>query len=264
MRSWIVLHKEVGETPLVALERFRRAQQLDARTPLAYAGRLDPMASGKLLVLIGDECKRQDAYLGLDKEYEIEILVGVGSDTGDALGLVKPDNRPLVEDAHAIHRALTSEVGTFERAYPHYSSKTVNGVPLFLHALRGTLDEIAVPTHAETIHTAKVLSREHISTEDLRSRVEVYLSNVPRSSDPRKELGKDFRIEDVRASWEEVLTEEREYHIIHARIVCGSGVYMRTLAQRVGEKLGTSALALSIKRTRIGKYWHGLWIRSYA
>ena len=46
------------------------------------------MASGKLLILIGDECKNQKKYFGLDKEYEFEVLFGVESDTGDVLGLI--------------------------------------------------------------------------------------------------------------------------------------------------------------------------------
>ena len=50
-------------------------------------GRLDPLAEGVLLILIGDECKNKEKYLGLDKEYEVAIIFGISTDTGDALGL---------------------------------------------------------------------------------------------------------------------------------------------------------------------------------
>jgi tRNA U55 pseudouridine synthase TruB len=40
-----------------------------------------PMASGKLLVLLGEECKHQENYHSLDKEYEFSVLLGIGSDT---------------------------------------------------------------------------------------------------------------------------------------------------------------------------------------
>ena len=91
------IDKHVGETPLVALERFRLAQHIPFGTPLAYAGRLDPMASGKLLILIGDECKVQEKYHSLDKEYHVEVLLGVSSDSGDVLGLLSPCVQKLVK-----------------------------------------------------------------------------------------------------------------------------------------------------------------------
>ena len=84
----VFVNKQPGETPLEALARYRATRpDLVATTPMTYAGRLDPMASGTLLVLVGDECKNKDAYLGLDKEYEIEVLFGISTDTQDALGI---------------------------------------------------------------------------------------------------------------------------------------------------------------------------------
>ena len=86
MEKYIMLEKAVGETPLSCAEAFRSNHpELDG-VSMAYAGRLDPMASGKLLVLLGDECKNQTAYHGLDKEYEFSVLLGIGSDSHDVLG----------------------------------------------------------------------------------------------------------------------------------------------------------------------------------
>ena len=49
MRRYVIVEKAVGETPLEATERYRVRANIDTGTPLAYAGRLDPMASGQLL-----------------------------------------------------------------------------------------------------------------------------------------------------------------------------------------------------------------------
>ncbi|MCA9363758.1 hypothetical protein KC727_00880, partial [Candidatus Kaiserbacteria bacterium] len=87
MQRYATIEKRIGETPLEAAERLRVTLGLSADIPLAYAGRLDPMASGKLLVLIGDECKKQEQYHTLDKEYTFEVLFGVRSDTADVLGI---------------------------------------------------------------------------------------------------------------------------------------------------------------------------------
>lgn len=261
MRRYVVLGKKIGETPLMALSAWKEKHEAYKDVPASYAGRLDPMASGKLLVLLGDECKKQKKYIGLDKEYEVEILCGVASDTGDALGIVHAGDTVSECDEKKIRAVLACEVGKHEHAYPIFSSKTVDGKPLFLHALEGTLADITIPTHTEHIYTAKLLEFKKLSKADLQVRIENFLEKVPKTDEPSKMLGADFRIDAVRASWEKVLEEEREYGIARVRIVCGSGTYMRSLAGRMGEALGTGALALSIHRTKIGKYWNGFWIQ---
>lgn len=250
MELVVTTEKEIGETPLAALERFKREQPEYASLPGTYAGRLDPMAEGKLILLFGEECKNREKYLRLDKEYEVEILFSVGSDTGDVLGVV--DSGELVVGREGIREALQKEVGSFEREYPVFSSKTVNGKPLFLYALEGTHDAIEIPKHTERIDSIDLLSVEKISHTALSERITSLLARAPKSEEHSKALGADFRIKDVRSSWERVFEIEQEYTVAKIRVACGSGTYMRSLAQRIGEALGTKALALSIHRTKIG------------
>ena len=56
----LLFDKHLSETPLEALHRLRTEQPELQNTKLAYSGRLDPMASGLLLVLVGEECKQRD------------------------------------------------------------------------------------------------------------------------------------------------------------------------------------------------------------
>ena len=133
MRKRVLLDKRVGETPLQAIERWKEAHPRYAATGASYAGRLDPMASGKLLVLLGDECKRQQEYTKLDKVYDVEVLLDIGSDTGDVLGIVSSNDARTFPTGREVRAAFTEELGTHERPYPIYSSKTVDGKPLFLH-----------------------------------------------------------------------------------------------------------------------------------
>lgn len=251
MSKRIRIEKAVGQTPLEALQAWRVQHPTYADVPACYAGRLDPMASGTLLVLLGDECKRQKDYTKLDKEYDIEVLLDVVSDTGDILGIVSGSEQETVPTQTDLKAAYQREIGTHLRAYPVYSSKTVNGTPLFLHALRGTLDTIAIPTHDETIHSISYRGSCSLTNEELRERITSLLSLAPKSDEPSKKLGADFRIHAVRNSWTTVLLTPRSYTILKLRVRCGSGTYMRSLASRIGEALGTSALALSIHRRRI-------------
>jgi tRNA pseudouridine(55) synthase len=265
MRRFVVLEKKVGETPLEAVGIWKKTHPSYEHIPTSYAGRLDPMASGKLLVLIGEECKKQKEYTHLDKEYVVEVLLDVGSDTGDALGLTYDAHKESTFDAGVLRRALAQERGTHVRAYPVFSSKTVDGKPLFLHALEGALEKIVIPTHEEHIHSISHTYTDSLTSAQLESRIETYLSVVPVSKEPSKVFGADFRIEQVRRSWRSIFNRNagRTFTVLTFRVVCGKGTYMRTLAGRIGEALGTKGLALSIRRTKIGKYWNGLWVREF-
>jgi tRNA pseudouridine(55) synthase len=265
MKKRIVLDKEVGETPLMAIIKWKHAHPEYADVPASYAGRLDPMARGKLLVLLGDECKQQKRYTSLDKEYEIEILLDVGSDTGDALGLVTYAHKNSEVLLSRLGAILKREEGVHTRPYPAFSSKTVGGKPLFLHTLEGTLSEVEIPEHEERVYRIRLLGVSRILSRELRDQVGVFLAKVPTTTDPSKKLGADFRVTDVRQSWQTVFTEanERAFSIVSLRVSCGSGTYMRALAERIGTELGTRALARSISRTKIGKYWRGLWLKKF-
>lgn len=255
MKRFVILDKKIGQTPLEALTKWKAEHPRYAEVPATYAGRLDPLASGKLLILLGEECKNKDHYMGLDKEYEVSVLLDITTDTGDVLGLPSyagADTKPTQQD---IEQACSDEVGVRSHQYPAYSSKTVRGVPLFMHTLRGTLEASEVPSHTESIYSIDVLATYRHKGTTVRGYIAQALRTVPRDTNPSKEAGKDFRQDEIREAWEALFARmpERSFSIIKIRVAAGTGAYMRTLAERIGETLGTSACALSIRRTRIGR-----------
>lgn len=271
MPPYVILEKAVGETPLQCVERWRAAQT-DAyqSVPLAYAGRLDPMASGKLLVLIGDECKRQQEYHALDKEYEFEILFGTKSDTGDVLGIVSDELLPSSRDVNLglaalsassgdgissslVEQAVATFTGTITLPYPAYSSKTVGGKPLHTWTLEGRLQEIEIPRYAATIYALDVLDFKRMSAEEIYTTALRKINSLPPVTEASKAIGNDFRRTDVRESWEQWLHGHRGHSFPIATLRChgSSGLYMRTLAEAIAEQLGTTGLAFSIHRTKI-------------
>ena len=54
---------DAGETPLEALEAFRARNKKYKNEKMTYAGRLDPMAEGVLIVLVGEEVHNKEKYL---------------------------------------------------------------------------------------------------------------------------------------------------------------------------------------------------------
>ena len=238
----MLIDKEVGETPLQALERFRTTDPALAGVPMTYAGRLDPMASGQLLILIGDECRHRENYDSLDKTYEFEILLGVESDTGDTLGLAS-DATGFQDESRDWEAFAASFVGTHHLPYPVFSSRTVDGKPLFEHAHRDALVER--PVREMRVLQAAYQGMRTLTNTVLMQEIEQKLNllHVP-------ELN-DFRIERIVPRWGEVLSQKAVFTILSVEATVTSGTYIRALAPAFAQKLGTKGLAYSIHRTAI-------------
>lgn len=236
MQNVIITHKERGETPYACLKRMRTLHNIPLDVPMTYAGRLDPMAEGVLIILVGDECRNKDAYTNLDKEYEVEILFGVATDTHDVLGLItdtKPNSIPTVTP--------TIYIGKFSQEYPAYSSKTVNGKALHQYAREGEIPP-ELPVRDVEIYTLTILSTWQKTREEVLQDVIERIQAVEG----------DFRQDDIMSRWKEL--PEGTYHGISVRVSCSSGTYMRSLAHRMGKDIGIPALAYSITRTRVAEY----------
>lgn len=240
-----LMHKRVGETPLQALERARKARRIPGNVPMTYAGRLDPMASGTLLILVGDECKRQKEYHALEKEYDVEVLFGASSDTGDVLGIVSFVQASVT--AAQVRATLPRFVGPYTAPYPRYSSKTVGGRPLFALTLEGA--DVPLPLQHGLVHSIRLRWFRHLSAAALLSLARKKIGTLAPVSEPEKALGRDFRKDEALASWARI--PDRRYTVATIRVRVSSGVYMRTLAADIAQALGTTGLALSIRRTRI-------------
>jgi len=252
IQKYYSINKSEGQTPLEALETLRSREGIDVLVPMTYAGRLDPMAEGLLLILVGDECKNKDKYLGLDKEYEIEVLVGISSDTGDILGIVKKqaeisDFRFENLSKELIGSKVAELVGRRFEKYPAFSSKPIDGKPMFVHAKEGTLAEMnndEVPQKEIEIYSIDLIGTEIIEQTKL---VEIALSRI-------NKVKGDFRQDKIINSWQSLHDANVKFSAIKLRVKASSGAYMRTLAQKLGESLGTKALAWKIKRIKIGQY----------
>ena len=255
MPKYVVLEKQVGQTPLQAVEAFKAANSEYAELPMAYAGRLDPMASGQLLVLIGEECKKQEEYHSLDKEYQFEILLGSASDTGDVLGLVDWGQETNITEVElkSVAKSLT---GPLSLPYPKFSSRTVKGKPLHMWTLEDRLDEIDIPSADTTVYKLKLtgLRRESVSRiyEDASRKIE----SIAPVTEESKALGRDFRRSEVRVAWRVWLEHHRDLSVQVATLTCvaSSGTYMRSLAEEIARRLKVSGLAYSIHRSKIGVY----------
>ncbi len=243
MEKYVIIEKKEGQTPLQVLEQYRQTRPELARTPMTYAGRLDPMASGILVLLIGEECKNRDAYTGLEKEYEFEMLFGAATDTGDVLGLLS--QYAAIQPGVPFEDIL--QEGTFQLPYPAYSSKTVGGVPLFRYALEGRLQDIRIPIREMIVQKADFIGSRTMTGTVIRSEVIRRIGQL--RYDVHGPAKNDFREDKVRASWEDF--PDGVYTVARYRVVVSGGTYIRSLVADASARLRVPALSYSIRRTRI-------------
>ena len=245
MQKVIVLNKKEGETPLQALEVFRRKHKEYKGVKMTYAGRLDPMASGVLIVLAGDETKNKDKYLKLDKEYDFEILFGFSTDTYDVLGKVTKSRNVIAkkEDLEKItKKELKNFKGKFIQQYPIYSSKTVGGKQLFEYAREG--EEVDIPSRSVEVKSLKLNSIRKVKGKKIKEEIIKRINRVDG----------DFRQKDILKIWNKKMTDENYFFIASLTIRCSTGTYVRGIVSSLGENVGIPTLAWSIKRTQIGRF----------
>lgn len=240
------LYKQLGETPRERLERLRIQKPHYEHEVLSYAGRLDPMAEGVMLALVGSANKRRDAYLELSKEYVLDILFGFSTDTYDVLGRVMETGDPEGISREAVQKGLNEFRGHIDQEYPPYSSKTVEGKSLFEWARNNALSALVMPSRTVTIHSIDVEKLYKVPEPMLLSYIEDGVSRVTG----------DFRQDEVLRDWRRHLKKEgdREFPAATVRIECASGTYARSIAHGLGKELGCPALALHILRTKVGDY----------
>jgi len=240
------LYKKLGETPRERLERLRTARKEYTHEVLSYAGRLDPMAEGVLLCLVGGANKRREAYLDLDKEYVLDILFGFSTDTYDILGRVMDTGDADTLTKSQIEKGLNEFRGTINQQYPPYSSKTVEGKSLFEWARNNALGALVLPSRGVTVRDIKVESLYKVPESQLFSYIQNSIDKVEG----------DFRQEEILRTWERHLRQDgkREFKAASVRIDCTSGTYARSIAHGLGQELGVPALALHILRSKVGDY----------
>lgn len=110
------------------------------------------MASGVLVLTLGEACKLSSYLTAQRKRYRAVVRFGTGTDTLDADGTVVESSKltaPLDEAALAV--ALAAEAGRSRQEPPAHSAVKVSGVRAYRLARRGAavpLEERAVSVHA--------------------------------------------------------------------------------------------------------------------
>lgn len=242
------VYKPIGATPLQMIKQVREEYPEYAHEKISYAGRLDPLAHGVLLLTIGEGIQKRAQLLDLPKTYTFQMLLGIATDSYDLLGMItKKGKVPSQQNVRTfVNSFVSSHLGTFEQQYPPFSSKPVQGKPLFWWAKQKKLEEIQIPVHAVAIYSLQMITRGSMTSDTLQNLINQRIGQV----------SGDFRQEEILAAWHAYFTEHKEsnYQVLTFSVSCSSGTYVRGLVHEFGEKLGCGAIALDICRTAVGDY----------
>lgn len=148
----LLLDKPEGVTShdMVGLTRKRFSTR-----KVGHAGTLDPMATGLLIVLIGQATKLSELLLEKEKTYEATLRLGIATDTQDVTGeiLARSDDLPSEEALRSVCSDFTGDVMQIP---PMYSALKRDGQKLYDLARRGI--EVEREARPVTIHSLDLLS----------------------------------------------------------------------------------------------------------
>lgn len=128
------------------------------RPKVGHAGTLDPLATGLLIILVGDYCKRAQEYSKLDKTYEVQLKLGETSTTDDAEGEITPvsGQKPTLEE---VTSAIESFVGEISQVPPIFSAIKIDGKRAYKLARAGEVPEMK--PRIITIHSVADITYEY-------------------------------------------------------------------------------------------------------
>jgi tRNA pseudouridine55 synthase len=115
----------------------QRVRRWSRERRIGHTGTLDPLASGVLVLCLGQATRLVEYYQGHNKQYYAEVILGAATDTYDRLGQVTAE-APVPALNHAqVEIALRPFRGSVLQSPPVYSALKQGGESVHRKARRG-------------------------------------------------------------------------------------------------------------------------------
>lgn len=205
---------------------------------VGHAGTLDPLATGVLLVCIGNATKKAEELQRHDKEYVAGITFGATTPSYD---LEKEIDRRFPSehiDEEKLKSVLEGFVGEQMQVAPLFSAKSVDGVRAYEMARKAFKAGEAIPDDVLRAAPINIFSCTLERFDRTGSRPEEEPETICGHASERINLAQD------------------DMSLPHAsiRIACSKGTYIRAFARDLGEALGSGAFLNALCRSRSGDY----------
>ena len=153
MNGVLVIYKEKGYTSRDIVNII--GSHLGTKK-VGHTGTLDPLATGVLVLCVGESLKLVELLTNHDKEYIAKIKLGIETDTLDITGTVlkQEDVRNITKEE--VENVLKQFVGCIKQEVPKYSAIKVNGKKLYEYARNG--EDVTLPVRDIEIYDLKLIS----------------------------------------------------------------------------------------------------------
>lgn len=143
--GFVLIDKPVGmnSTRAVTLIKlaFKRLRGDIKNLKVGHGGTLDPLASGLLIIAVGEGTKLLPFIVDADKSYDFSIYFGEERDSGDVEGRVTATSDFIPSEAEIL-KILPRFVGEIEQVPPAYSAIKINGERAYDLARAGEMPEM--------------------------------------------------------------------------------------------------------------------------
>ena len=158
MNGILVINKPLGYT---SRDVVNIVSKVLGTRKVGHTGTLDPMASGVLVLCIGNALKLCEMLTNHDKDYIAGVTLGIETDTLDMEGNVL-STKVVDVDKNKIIDVVSSFKGSYMQEVPKYSAVKVNGKKLYEYA-RANID-VKLPSKMVNISDIKII--DNINYED--------------------------------------------------------------------------------------------------
>ncbi len=230
--GFLIVNKPEGLTSFDVVAKVRRALRLEelavrwkkVEVKVGHLGTLDPVATGVLVLAVGEATKLIEYWMGADKVYEAEFEFGKVSDTYDREGKIEVKDEAAARRVtrEEVEQALHGFVGEIEQVPPAFSAVKVKGERAYALARRG--EKVELKARKVMVHS--------INIQGFHEATEGGHTGEGRGHPPGRGRGP----------------------MLMLKVHCGSGTYLRSLAHDLGEKLGCGALMSDLVRTAVGPF----------
>jgi tRNA pseudouridine(55) synthase len=230
----IIIEKPRGCTINEFINKYKKDNNIKK---LCFCGRLDPMARGKVLILINDECKLMPSYLTNNKTYEFEICFGFQTDTDDFLGILENKNNIVIPNIlyNVIKYIKSIHNYKFQQKFHKYSSKRVNGKTL----REQNIDNI--PTHLVEIYETKYIQLKYYNFRNFINCIINDINTIDKN--------KNFRQREIINQWNSI--DRNLILSVKFLFKVSSGFYIRQFIRDLSNKFNFPMIVFDINRILI-------------
>lgn len=151
----LIIDKESGVTSRDVVNQVCR--KLSTKK-IGHTGTLDPLATGVLVLAVGEATKLVPYLTSAEKEYVAEVLLGVETDTLDITGNILKKEEVVVKEED-VQRVFLEFPKKYEQEVPKFSAVHVDGKRLYEYARED--EEVDLPKREVEIKELELLSFEN-------------------------------------------------------------------------------------------------------